>query len=195
MKNLAIFASGSGTNFESIVKSVENGFIKDASVLLLVCDKKDAYVIERAHNHNIETLVFNPKDYKKRSEYEAIIVKRLNELDIDLICLAGYMRICGKTLLDAYPNKIINIHPALLPSFKGAHGIEDAFNYGVKVFGVTVHYVSSELDGGRIISQQAFEYYGDDIEEVEANIHMIEHKLYPKTINWLLKGDSNESFN
>ena len=97
------------------------------------------------------------------------------------------MKIVGETLLNSYEGKIINIHPALLPSFKGAHGILDAFNYGVKVFGVTIHYVNSGIDEGKIISQQAFEYYGNDIEELETMIHKVEHELYPRTINELLK--------
>lgn len=185
--NLAVFASGSGTNFKAIVDATRNGDIEFAEVKILVCDNKDAYVIKRAEEYGIETLVFNPKDYKKRSEFEAIILKRLQELEINLICLAGYMRIVGKTLLEAYPDKIINIHPALLPSFKGAHGIKDAFDYGVKVFGVTVHYVSSELDGGRIIAQRGFEYYGSSIDEVEAKIHEIEHVLYPEAIRMITR--------
>jgi phosphoribosylglycinamide formyltransferase-1 len=97
------------------------------------------------------------------------------------------MKIVGETLLNSYEGKIINIHPALLPSFKGAHGILDAFNYGVKVFGVTIHYVNSGIDEGKIISQKAFEYYGNDIEELETMIHKVEHELYPRTINELLK--------
>lgn len=183
---LAVFASGSGTNFEAIATSCINGNLP-CEVKILICDKKDAYVLERAKRLNIETFVFNPRDYKKRSEYETIIVELLRGLDIDLICLAGYMRIVGDTLLDAYRDKIINIHPALLPSFKGAHGIEDAFNYGVKVFGVTIHYVTKELDGGPIIAQKGFEYYGNNIDEVENKIHEIEHELYPFAINRIIK--------
>lgn len=183
---LAVFASGSGTNFEAIVQACIKGDIP-ASVEILICDKPHAYVIERAKKLNIRSFVFNPKDYKKRSEYEGEIIKILNELEIDLICLAGYMRIVGDSLLEAYKDRIINIHPALLPSFKGAHGIEDAFNYGVKVFGVTVHYVTKELDGGPIIAQRAFEYYGNKIDEVEAKIHEIEHVLYPFAINKIIK--------
>ena len=186
MKNIAVFASGSGTNFEAIVNAVEKGLIKDARVLLMVCDKKDAFVITRAKNHNVEQFVFNAKDYKSKEEFETIIVNKLNELKIDLVCLAGYMRYIGKVLLDNYEGRIINIHPALLPSFKGAHGIEDAFNYGVKVFGVTVHYVDSGVDSGKIIMQRGFEYYGNDIEELEAKIHAVEHVLYIEAINKVL---------
>ncbi len=186
MKNIAVFASGSGTNFEAIVNAVEKGLIKDAKVLLMVCDKKDAFVITRAKNHNVEQFVFNAKDYKSKEEFETIIVNKLNELKIDLVCLAGYMRYIGKVLLDNYEGRIINIHPALLPSFKGAHGIQDAFDYGVKVFGVTVHYVDSGVDSGKIIMQRGFEYYGNDIVELEAKIHAVEHVLYIEAINKVL---------
>ena len=116
---LAVFASGSGTNFEAIVKSCLKGEIS-CQVEILICDKKDAYVLTRAKNLKIRTFVFDPHSYKKRSDYEKEIVKILRDLKIDLICLAGYMRIVGNTLLDAYKDRIINIHPALLPSFKGA---------------------------------------------------------------------------
>lgn len=183
MKNIAIFASGSGTNFEAIVNAVENGIIKDAKVVLMVCDNKKAYVIERAKNHNVPSFVFRAKDYASKEEFETEIVEKLKELKVDLICLAGYMRYIGKVLLDNYEGKMINIHPALLPSFKGAHGIQDAFDYGVKVFGVTVHYVDSGVDSGKIIMQRGFEYYGNDIDEVEAHIHEIEHVLYVEAIN------------
>ena len=187
MKNIAIFASGSGTNFEALAEQIENKKI-NGKLLLMVCDNPNAYVIKRALNHNVETLVFNPKDYAKKSEYEAMIVKKLDELKIDIICLAGYMRICGKTLLDSYEGKIINIHPALLPSFKGAHGIADAYSYGVKVFGVTVHYVDAGMDSGKIIDQEAFHIQdGDTVDDVEEKIHAIEHVLYPSVLEKLCK--------
>lgn len=185
MKKVAIFASGSGTNFEALIFECEKGSI-NAKVVLMVCDNKDAYVITRAINHNVETLVFNPKDYKSKADYETMIVNKLKELNVDLICLAGYMRICGNVLLDSYEGKIINIHPALLPSFKGAHGIEDAYNYGVKVFGVTIHYVDSGIDSGKIIAQRAFDYIdGETVDDVEARIHEIEHVLYPEVLKKL----------
>ena len=186
MKKLAVFASGSGTKFEAIVKECQKKEI-DATVEILVCDKLDAYVLTRALNHNVKTFVFTAKDYPSKEAFETEIVKELKALDIDLICLAGYMRYIGKVLLDNYEGKMINIHPALLPSFKGAHGIRDAFTYGVKVFGVTVHYVDSGVDSGKIIMQRGFEYYGNDIDEVEAHIHEIEHVLYIEAINKVLK--------
>ena len=184
MKNIAIFASGSGTNYEAIINEVENGNIK-ANVVLMACDHDDAYVCTRAKNHGTPIYIIDYKG-KKKEEYETPLVAKLKELNVDLVVLAGYMRICGKVLLDAYEGRIINIHPALLPSFKGAHGILDAFNYGVKVFGVTVHYVDAGMDSGKIIDQRAFHYTeGETVDQVEARIHEIEHELYPAVVKKL----------
>lgn len=185
MKKIAIFASGSGSNFEAIINAYENGNLKGEPVVC-VCDKPGAYVLQRAANHNIPTISVCPKDFEKKADYEAFLIDKLKPFDVDLICLAGYMRIVGPTLLNHYRGRIINIHPSLLPSFKGAHAIKDAFEYGVKVFGVTIHYVNEELDGGRIISQDAFHYEGNDIDELETRIHAVEHRLYPDTINKII---------
>ena len=154
MKNIAIFASGSGTNYEAIMEKIKDGYINNAKVVLMATDHADAYVCERAKKYNTPIFVINYKG-RKKEEYEAELVTKLNELKVDLVVLAGYMRLCGSVLLDSYEGRIINIHPALLPSFKGAHGILDAFNYGVKVFGVAVHYVDRGMDSGRIIDQEA----------------------------------------
>lgn len=187
MINLAVFASGNGTNFEAIAQACQDGQIP-AEVKILICDKPKAYVLERAKKYNILTKVIKLKDYASKEEYETQICACLAPLNIDLICLAGYMKFCGPTLLNAYPNKIINIHPALLPAFKGAHAILDAYNYGVKVYGVTIHYVSPEIDGGKIISQATIDYHeGDTLDEIETKIHALEHILYVKTINKLIK--------
>ena len=129
-------------------------------------------------------------DKENKEAYETEIVNKLNEYNIDLVCLAGYMKFCGKVLLDSYEGRIINIHPALLPAFKGAHGILDAYNYGVKVFGVTVHYVDSGVDSGKIIAQRSFDYVeGETLDEVEARIHQVEHELYPEVVQKLCKGE------
>lgn len=190
MKNIAIFASGSGTNFEALVEACEKGYIK-ARVVLMVCNKKNAYVVERAKNHHIDSFIFTPKNYDNKEAYETEIVNKLYEYKIDLICLAGYMLFCGEVLLKHFEGRIINIHPALLPAFKGAHGILDAFNYGVKVFGVTIHYVDSGVDSGKIIAQRAFNYQeGDTLEDVEAKIHAIEHELYPEVVAKLVEGEN-----
>ena len=184
-KQLAVFASGTGTNFVAIAKACAEGRIP-AEVALMVCDKPGAAVIERAREFGVETFVFAPKSYASKADYEAEIVRLLDEKKIDLVCLAGYMRIVGETLLKAYEGKIINIHPSLLPSFKGAHAVEDAVAYGVKVYGITIHWVNADLDGGRIIAQRAFPYEGSDPAEVHRIGQKIEHELYVETINKLL---------
>ena len=128
-KQLAVFASGTGTNFDAIARACADGVL-DAEVAVMVCDKPGAAVIEKAARYGVETFVFSPKSYPCKAAFEAEIVKILDAKKIDLVCLAGYMRIVGETLLNAYEGKIINIHPALLPAFKGAHAVEDAVAYG-----------------------------------------------------------------
>ena len=152
----------------------------------MVCDKPQARVVEVTQRMGIPSFVFSAKDYASKADYEREIVSRLREAEVELICLAGYMRIVGEELLAAYEGHIINLHPSLLPAFKGARAIEQAMEYGVKVFGASIHYVDSSLDGGRIIAQRAIEYDGDSIEEVTAKIHSIEHELYIQTISKLL---------
>jgi len=185
VKNLAIFASGTGTNFTAIAAACVRKEL-DARVALLVCDKPGAPVLQRAREFGVETFVFNPKEYADKAAYEAEIVRLLDSKGIDLVCLAGYMRLVGETLLGAYEGRIINTHPSLLPSFKGAHAIEEAVAYGVKVHGFTIHWVSAELDGGKIIAQRAFPYEGSDPEEVRRIGQPIEHELYVQTIKQLL---------
>lgn len=182
---IAIFASGYGSNFEAIARAAAAGEIP-AEVALLVCDKPQARVVEVARQMGIESFVFSAKEYASKDGYEQQIVRYCQQAEVELICLAGYMRIVGPTLLGAYGGRIINLHPSLLPAFKGAHAIEQAMEYGVKIFGASIHYVDESLDGGRIIAQRAVEYDGEDIDEVTAKIHAIEHKLYIETIGKLL---------
>lgn len=191
MKSLAVFASGEGTNFEAIADACTGGVL-DARVVLMVCDKPGAPVVAKARLRGIESFVFNPRDYASKSEYEAEAVRRMKALGVDLVCLAGYMRIVSKTLMDAYPDRIINIHPSLLPSFRGLHAVEQAVSYGVKVYGITIHYVNEELDGGKIIAQKAFEYDGSDPAEVHRIGQKIEHRLYVDTIAKLLNNIDDE---
>ena len=186
MKKLAVFASGSGTNFEAIAQACADGRL-NARIVLMVCDCPGAAVIARAERFGVESFVFSPKAYPGKAAYETEIVKLLDERGVDLVCLAGYMRIVGEVLLGAYGGRIINIHPSLLPAFKGAHAVEDAVAYGVKVFGISIHWVNAELDGGRIIAQRAFEYDGDDPAEVHRIGQQIEHKLYVETIAKLIQ--------
>jgi phosphoribosylglycinamide formyltransferase-1 len=182
---IAVFASGYGSNFEVIARAAEAGEIP-AEVVLLVCDKAEARACQIAEQMNIPMFVFSAKEYASKAEYEAAIVERCKQAEVELICLAGYMRIVGETLLNAYNGLIINLHPALLPSFKGAKAIEQAFEYGVKIFGATIHYVDESLDGGKIIAQRAVEYDGDSLEEITAMVHKVEHQLYIETIKKIL---------
>lgn len=185
MKHLAVFASGEGSNFEAIATACERGEI-DARVAVMICDKPGAGVIARAERHGIKPFVFSARDYASKADYEREIVALLDEAKVDLICLAGYMRIVGNLLLEAYGGRIINIHPSLLPAFRGARAVEQAIEYGVKVFGITIHWVDATLDGGKIIAQRAFEYDGTDADEVHRIGQKIEHKLYVETIKKLL---------
>ncbi|MBP5557270.1 MAG: phosphoribosylglycinamide formyltransferase [Bacteroidales bacterium] len=184
-KKIAIFASGSGTNFEALAQACADGRL-NADVVLMVCDKPGAKVIERAERFGVESFVFSPKSYASKADFETEIVQMLRDRQVDLICLAGYMRLVGDTLLAAYRGKIINIHPSLLPAFKGAHAVEDAVAYGVKVYGITIHYVDETLDGGKIIAQRAFPYDGNDPDEVHRIGQKIEHELYVETVGKLL---------
>lgn len=186
MHHIAIFASGKGTNFEAIATACNRGEI-DAQIELLVCDKPQAEVVAKAAKFGIECFTFSAKEYSSKEEYEQRIVELLDNHNVELVCLAGYMRIVGDTLLNAYGGKIINIHPSLLPAFAGARAVEQAIEYGVKVFGITIHWVDQTLDGGKIIAQQAFNYEGNDPEEVHRIGQQIEHKMYVETIKKILK--------
>ena len=183
---IAVFASGYGSNFEAIAKACQSGEL-EAEVVLMVCDKPTARVNSLADELGVERLTFSAKDYASKAEYEAKIVERCEALGIELICLAGYMRLVGETLMGAYEGRMINIHPSLLPSFAGKDAVERAMEWGVKVYGATIHYVDSTLDGGKIIAQRAIPYEGDSIDELMAMIHPLEHQLYIDTIKKLIK--------
>ena len=185
MKKIVVFASGTGSNFETIVKKLHG---KVCEVALLVCDKPGARCLERAEDLGIKTLQLTLKDFTSKVAYELEIMKHLKEIDPELIVLAGYMKLIGETLLSEYEGKIINIHPSLLPAFPGATGIDDAIQYGVKVMGVTVHYVDAGVDTGKIIDQDSFKRAeGETDAESQERIHVIEHELYSRVIEKLLK--------
>lgn len=181
---IAIFASGSGSNFEALAKACQKERI-NAEIALCVCDHPGAYVTERAKRLGIPVLELKPKTFPSKEDYEKVVLKELQKQEVEFIALAGYMRIIGETLLNSYEGKIVNIHPSLLPAFPGVDAIGQALNYGVKVFGVTVHYVDHTLDGGKIISQASIPYDGNDREELEAMIHAREHALYVSTLQSL----------
>jgi len=184
MKKIVVFASGSGSNFQNIVEQLHQQYCE---VALLVCDKPGAYCLERALKLKIPTFVADPKDYPSKTAYELALVGQLTLVHPELIVLAGYMRIIGPTLLEKYEGKIINIHPSLLPSFPGRDGIKDALAYGVKVMGVTVHYVDAGIDTGKIIDQACFKREHElTIEQIKGKIHALEHQLYPQVIKELL---------
>lgn len=191
MKKIAVFASGSGSNFEAIARACADGRL-DARIAVCVCDKPGAKVVERAERFGVPVLQFKPRDYASKREFEAMIADRLDAEGVELVCLAGYMRIVGEELLSRYGGRIINIHPALLPAFPGAHAIRDAFDYGIKVYGVTIHYIDETIDGGTIVSQAALPYEGSDIDELESLIHATEHRLYVDTIERILSHDSQD---
>ena len=179
-----VFASGSGSNFEAIVRQLGGSVCE---VALLVCDVPGAYCLERAARLGVPAVVVDRSAYRSRAEYETAIVELLAPINPDLIVLAGYMRIIGPTLLGAYTGRIINIHPSLLPAFPGLDGIGDALRYGVRVIGVTVHYVDAGVDTGPILDQAAIHLTGDEAPaEVIARIHELEHQIYPRVITRLL---------
>ncbi|MFR9649559.1 MAG: phosphoribosylglycinamide formyltransferase [Rikenellaceae bacterium] len=178
---IAIFASGTGSNFEALASACADGRVK-AEVAVMVCDRPGAAVIAKAERLGIEALVLSPKSFACKADYEQDILERLSELRVEVVVLAGYMRIIDETLLKAYPDRILNVHPSLLPAFKGAHAIEQALAYGVKWFGVTIHLVNEELDSGAILNQAAFRYDGSSVEELEAKVHQVEHPLYIETL-------------
>ncbi len=189
-KRLAIFASGNGGNLQAILEAIQRNEI-EAEVKIVVCDHPGAYCIKRAEQFHIPTLVFSSKDFASKRDEEDWIIKHLLPLQLDYLCLAGYMRILSKKFVHTFPNQIINIHPALLPAFKGAHGILDAFQYGVKVMGVTIHYVDEEVDHGKIIAQDCFHVEENDtLETVEEKIHAIEHPLYVQVLKKLCHDES-----
>ena len=186
--NIAIFCSGNGTNLQAIIDSRGKGHIK-ADIKLVVSDTPGCYAITRAKDAGIRTLVVESANFKTKKDFEAEILKALKKENIDLIVLAGYMRILSGDFISAYENKILNIHPALLPSFKGAHGIKDAFEYGAKITGVTVHFVTKDMDAGPIILQSPVKVIEDDTEETLAEaIHEEEHKVYPRAIQLFVEG-------
>lgn len=180
----AVFASGSGTNFQAIYNAVSSGKLIGEPVLV-VTNRPDAYVVERAKVVGVETLALQPSSFSTKEAYEQAILTRLNELHVEWIVLAGYMRLVGNVLLDAYPNRIVNIHPSLLPAFPGKDAIGQAMEHGVKVTGVTVHLVDAGMDTGPILSQCAVEVVSDDREKTEEKIHAVEHELYVNTLQQL----------
>ena len=191
---VAILASGNGSNFEALAHQFQAGLLP-GELAFVFSDHHNAYVLERARRLNVRAFSFEVKEFENKAAYEKALLQLLQEQEIDLIVLAGYMRIIGKTLLSHYSNRILNIHPSLLPSFPGLHGIKDAYEYGVKVTGVTVHLVDDGVDTGPIIAQEPVMILPEDsLESLEEKIHQTEHRLYPKVLrDVLLQSDKNKS--
>jgi len=186
--NIAVFASGRGTNFGAIIRAVRKGKIK-ANLSLLVCDNPKAGAIGRAKRAGIRIALVKREDFANKEDFENKIIAHLEENKIDLIVLAGFMRMLSPEFIGRYAGRTLNIHPALLPTFKGTEAIKDAFDYAVKVTGVTVHFVDEKMDHGPIILQKAVQIQEDDtLESSEKKIHKIEHRLYPEAIRLYVEG-------
>jgi phosphoribosylglycinamide formyltransferase-1 len=186
--NLAVLASGQGSNLQAIIEAVERGEIH-GRVRAVISDVKEAYALERARRHNIEAIYLNPQDFPGRKAFNEAIAALLEERAIDLVVLAGYMRLLSPAVIDRFRGRIMNIHPSLLPAFPGLEGVKQALDYGVKVSGCTVHFVDEGLDTGPIILQEAVPVYDDDtVESLHERIHKVEHRLYPRAIQLFIEG-------
>ena len=184
----AVLVSGNGSNLQAIIDAVKSGDIK-AELALVFSDRRTAYALKRATEAGIKTLSLVRKDYATPQSYERDIVISLKEEGIDFIVFAGFMKVLSPFFIKTYPNGILNVHPSLLPAFKGARGIKDTFTYGTKVAGVTIHFVDDKMDHGPIILQQAFRVdKKETLKSLEARIHKVEHQIYPKAIALFVDG-------
>jgi len=185
---LAILASGRGSNFLAILEAIRQGRL-NAQIKVLISDKSDALALQKAEEAGIPHIFIDPRLYSDRQSYESDIVKELKAKEIDLVVLAGYMRLVGKVLLQSYPHRILNIHPALLPSFTGLHAQRQAIDYGVKFSGCTVHFVDDGMDTGPIIEQAVVPVLPDDTEDdLAGRILVQEHILYARVLQWFAEG-------
>lgn len=185
---LGVLASGNGSNLQAIIDASECGAIP-AEVAVVISDQADAFALERARKHNIPALHINIRDFQGKDDFERRIVSELNKQKVDLVCLAGYMRLVGKVMIGAFHNRIMNIHPALLPSFPGLHGQKQAFDYGVRYSGCTVHFVDEGMDTGPIILQAVVPVLPDDsVDDLAARILEQEHKIFPEAIRLFAEG-------
>lgn len=186
MLRLAILASANGTNAQAIIEAAQAGRL-DADVSVVLTNKEDAGVIGRARRLGVPVEILPSKGHRNRAEYDALVVETLKRYDVDTIALAGWMRILSDVFVNAYDGRILNLHPALLPSFKGATAIVDAFEHGVRITGCSVHLVTPELDAGPVIIQAAVPVKGS-VDELEAQIHRMEHRIFPQALQWFAEG-------
>lgn len=186
---IGILISGRGSNMTAIAEAVQSGLIPDSEVAVVISDKTGAEGLKKAKERSIETIVVEKKG-RTRAEHDALIIAELKKRNVELVCLAGYMRLLSPAFVRAFPNKIINIHPSLLPSFRGLDAQKQAIEYGVKVSGCTVHFVDEDLDHGAIILQKAVEVFDDDTAEtLSARILEHEHALYVEAVKRIVKGN------
>ena len=182
---LAVLVSGRGSNLQAIIDSIDREEL-DAHLSIVISNTKDAMALKRAEKHGIKTIFIDPSTYLNSKEYDKALVLKLKEFSIDLICLAGYMRILGEEVIQTFEKKIINIHPSLLPAFPGLNAQKQAINHGVKFSGCTVHFVDSGVDSGPIILQTVVPVYdNDDEKSLSKRILEQEHYLYPKAIKMI----------
>lgn len=192
MRKIAIFVSGTGTNMEAIIRAVEKKHL-NCNVALIVSDNPQAKALTTAKSFGIPTFSFCPKEYTEKKEFEEAILRELRDAEVEWLILAGYMRLIGQTLLQKYPRKIVNIHPSLLPKYKGKQAIEQALAAGETEIGVSIHYVDEGMDTGDIIAQKKILLNGTETRaDVERIIHQIEHQLYPETIGKIMGEKGNE---
>lgn len=187
-RRLGVLISGRGSNLQAIIDAVRDGRL-DATIAVVISNRRDARGLERARAAGIETVVLSHKDYPSREAFDAAIVDALRRRDVGLVCLAGFMRLLGRTFVSAFPNAILNVHPSLLPAFVGLDAQRQAWEHGVKVSGATVHIVTPELDAGPIIRQAAVPVAdGDTPDSLAARILVEEHRIYPEAIQAVLDG-------
>ena len=188
MKKIAILLSGRGSNFKAIYESIENEYIANASIAIVISNKEDAKGLAFAKEKGIDAVFVNPKEFSSRFDYDMHVADIIDSYNTDLVCLAGYMRIVSKEFVKRFQNKLINIHPSLLPSFPGLDAQKQAVEYGVKFSGCTVHFVDEKVDHGAIILQSAVEVRDDDDEDsLSSRILKEEHKLYSKAVKLFLE--------
>jgi len=185
---IGVLVSGRGSNLQAIIDSIEKGYIRNAEINVVISNKADAYALERAKEHGINAVFLDPSGYDNTG-YDREILYVLKQHDIDLLLLAGYFRLLGNEIIEAYRYRIMNIHPSLLPAFKGLHAQKQAFEYGVKVSGCTVHFVDEGLDSGPIILQSCVPVLPGDAEEtLTARILEQEHIIYPEAVRLFVEG-------
>ena len=188
-RRLAVLISGRGSNLQSIMDAIGRREL-DASIAVVVSNRPDAAGLTRARAAGVEAVFLDPRTYPDRDAYDEAIVEVLRKRDVGLVCLAGFMRLVGRPILDAFPDRILNIHPSLLPSFPGLDAQQQALAHGVRVSGATVHFVTAELDGGAIVAQAVVPVLDDDTREaLSGRILVEEHRLYPEAIGLVLTGE------